>query len=1060
VKSPFLLVPWNQSLLHALLRSLPHAESSPERRGNLSSTACIFPNSRPGMYCTQGLKKTPHLARPLLMPGYHTSSGLLSTLRAAIADTPARVASQLDRIGLLMDGVRALPDLADLLHQGSGPEARTLPRTAPLGAGPQALDAVRFFSWGLRLAALFEECLSQAVEPENFLYTEDRATPYATHLLAHLRTLFTQYRARLQERGWTTPGLDAFLVARHIEQGHALPDLPLLGKGLFFCGFYRLTGTENRVFRHIWEQYDATFLLHTDPGRKGNPHWSCAPLSDWVADWKAQSLVFDPLNNGETRVAGPTFTCHEGFDLHSQLEVVQTCFQSVDRDSLVAGPEKEAEKASGPFDADTAVILPDSSLLMPLLHHLPNTDINISMGYPLSRSPLFRLVDSVLRLQENRRYNAFYWKDMLAVLRHPYIKMLQPMDEPGQPGQPAPSLRRELYLFEQELRNDARPYANPFPILHNLYIDREAEEKPAPQVTALLESLFAVLFTRFSEPATTAQLADALTELCHLLLLHGAHLFERFPIDRECLFRLFKSFIPELKTSALAGEVFPSATIFAIARQLMETDRVPFEATPLVGLQVLGMLETRLLSFRHVIIPECTEASLPGISPDDPLLPDSLRREIGLPAGAERETVAAYHFHRLVAGAETVTLLWQEGTQGNGIQDGKKRRSRFVEELIWKEEKRLGRLLDEAGSKEDGLPEERHFTCSTLSSSVGPQTRGRDSIPVTPQIRAQVSKLLAAPLSATLFDTYLTCPARFYYNRILGLAETGEISETKDPRTIGTVLHRTLELFFKARLHAPLENDSANMESHIQEMDAVLKSLPEYLRLENALSADAFTLFTTAAQTRLARLLAEQPPTTVIGLEQRLDATLPLSGSPLLLTGKVDRMDRRRHEEGKEIFTVLDYKTGNIPAPKARLWENDALWLALQGWRPEQAVSAREDILPTLANNLSSVQLPLYILLLSLGAADSPSGQPVGRAAREGRINAAWVDLAETGQECPLFAEDMPCALRMEAVREKLPLLIGFLARHMNEAPVYYPVEGPHCSWCPYAARCLVCADK
>ena len=1048
MKKPFILVPWNTSLLDALLHTLTRSMHPPDpflvetestRKGsNFSSIACIFPNSRPGMYCTERIKKAASISRPLIMPGYHTSSSLISSLRAALADTPAKVASQLDRVGLIMDCVRAIPELASLLYHGyaNRPAATTSSIT---------FDTVRFFPWGIRLASLFEECLTQAVEPENFLYTEDRATPYATLLLANLKTLFTLYCTRLLERGWTTPGYDAFLVARHIIGNNPLPPLPMLDKHLFFCGFYHLNGTENIVFRHLWEQRDATFLLHTDTSPA--PHWSCAPLTGWLDQWKANSVQFTPPVAPEN-VATPAVACYEGFDLHSQFEALKTHFASLTPCATVP-PDKASH------DAETAIILPDSSLLMPLLHHLPDTDINISMGYPLSRSPLFRLIDSVLRLHESKRYALFYWKDMVEILRHPYIKMLRPeedlTDAETNHARPALPLRRELYLFEQELRKDARPFTNPFAILHNLHIDQDPEEQPAPQVTALLEDLFDILFNRFASPVTTAQLADALTDLCTMLLKHGAPLFERFPIDRECLFRLFKSFIPELKTSALAEETFPPATVFAIARQLMEADRVPFEATPLVGLQVLGMLETRLLSFRHILIPECTEASLPGISTDDPLLPDSLRREIGLPAGTDRETVAAYHFHRLIAGAETVTLFWQEGTHGSGIQDGKKRRSRFIEELVWKQEKALGHLL---GPDTDNPA----FRYTTLASAVGPMSKGKDCIPITPEIRARVNSLLASPLSASLFDIYLTCPARFYYSRILRLDETEEIAEAQDPRTIGAVMHRTLELYYGSRLNLSLDIHADNLESHIKEMDAVLKSLPDYTQLENVLSTDAFILFNIAAQTRLSRMLTEQPTTTVIGLEQKLDAPLPLTftSGHIRLTGKIDRVDRRYNDGGDEIFTVLDYKTGNIYPPKAALWKNDALWQALYNWTPDQALSPDKDVLPTLAKSLGSVQLPLYVLLLSLGAADTHTKRNIAKAALSGRINAAWVDLAETGQEVPLFHNDMTCEQRQEAVTQKLPLLINFLAHHMSQTPCYYPLEGPHCDHCPYSIRCLV----
>jgi len=1032
-RPPFILIPWQQDFLQGLTDL-----ALEETRGNISRAVFIFPHNRPKRYLSLLLRQHPSVERPLIMPGMHTVSSLFTACAGRILSRPAWNAGLLDRVGLLLSCVRAESKDRDL---------------------PFLTEARGFFPWGVRLAALFEECFSQRRQPVDFLHVEDQVSPFASLLLERLGGIFARYAAALREREWTSPGFDASLTAEHLHSDRPLPGDVFGGllpdpaaHPIYIAGFHRLTGTETILFRHLWEQYGARVVLHGDAKLSSSPdeaHWSCRALADWAGAWQSKILLREA---DATRGSAPErrIRYFSGFDLHSQLAVLREELAEPKHPQGNAAPEdaEEYDNLTADRQADTLVALPDSGLLMPVLHHLPRTDINISMGYPLARSPVFRLIDTLARLQEGRKNSGYYWRDLVDLIRHPYLKMLSPPDLDSANGSRPPNaavhdLRRELHRLEAALRGHGRKYADPRELIRNMYAALPAPETAPGAADGLLEALLTTCLTGFENPERPRDLAEALERLCAFLLTHGRHLWKRFPIDAECLYRLRQSLIPELGRSELANERFTPDTLFTLLRSLMEAERVPFEAVPLVGLQVMGMLETRLLSFRRVCIVDAGENVLPGSPAGDPLLPEALRREIGLPPLQNREQAAAYTFFRLIAGAEDVVLLWQEGGDESGMQEQKKKKSRFIEELLWEEEKRLGRLLAPQG--QDG-------PLTVLESRVAPVPLQRRGIPVTPPIRDLITDLLKKPVSASLLDSYLCCPARFFHERLIRLAPADEVNEGDDPLAVGTLFHVTLQQAYAPYLGMPLpggETLSGRME---EELLSCLFASPSFAALTRSLPADSAAMLAESGKKRLADYLLHQPPTTVLALESSLTATFSKDGGRWTLTGTADRIDVRSGPDNQQYIVIIDYKTGTLPVFRSSLWEDEALWQRLAAWRPsEQAPDGHCSLLSAVADRLESIQLPLYLLLHDLTGAQLPHGRPDLPA-----LDAAWVHLAHTGEEVPLFPQNFSREQRREMMHSRIPALVSFLLRHISESATLEPRPGKHCDWCFCAKLCNV----
>ncbi len=995
-RQAFVTVPWQRPFLPALLDLVLERTG-----GDAGSAFLVFPHARPARYLTDLLRAHAAVRKPCILPRMEPVTVLFSALRGRGEGTVPAPAGLLDQVALLLTCVRGLQA-----------EGHTPLQGLPLG------EARRFFPWGVRLAALMEDFVRHNRTPADYGGMEGEVSPFAAALLGSLAAIHGRYMAALREGNWTTPGFDAFCALRHLDKAREL----VQGKTLFLAGFHTLSGAEDLLFRHLWANCGATVCLHADPAVvNGSPHWSCVELVRWAGRWRSSLDLHEVAPDGAlSGPRAPRIRYFAGYDLHSQLAALQEELAANDTES-------------------SAVVLPDTSLLLPVLHHLPDADVNISMGYPLARSPLFRLLESVLALQETRREAAkplYHWKACVELLRHPYLKMLSPAQGEAPAKAEGASLRRLLHRAEQQLRGGQRFVdlaALPQAVAQACAPPDALEDAPDERALALFQALVRATATAWESVSCLADLAAALEGLVRLLLGGGDALWRRFPIDGECLYRLMQSVIPQLTHTALAREPLPPATLFAMLRELLSAERVPFEADPLVGLQVMGMLETRLLSFRRVFIPDLTEDRLPGAPHHDPLLPDSLRSLAGLPDARGRERVSAYHFFRLLAGAEEAVLLWQEGVEPQGLADGKKQRSRFVEELLWREERRLGRLLDQ--EKKNGASPLRRISCRLPALPL--ERRGA---PVTEAARSRLDALLAGDISPSLLDAYLRCPLRFFHERLGRLTPVQGVMEEEDPVALGILLHDVLHEFYAQRLGRVIR-PSPLLERELRSLFlASLAASP----LSANLPPDALIMLEEAGPERLARLLRGQGETTVRMLEENLRAPLLADGRRRTLAGTLDRVDER---EGA--LHILDYKTGHIPRHDKRVWDDEPFWQRLQAWNPRtgDGQDEGEELLSEASRRFSSVQLPAYLYLFAHGTGLDPH-------------DAAYVELRDKAQEHPLLGPGLDDPARSAALEERIPALLAFLLRHLEHAERFFPKPGAYCDWCSCQKACIVLGKR
>lgn len=1096
---PFRIVPWDTDFLDALKNGVMKAT-----RGHPGNAVVVFMHDRPRRYLRERFRYAPDVPKPCLIPRMFTERELMAAFRQEQHQKLRREAGKLDQIALLSRCVRELAE----------PDTELCMQLAKT-------DDAGFFPWGVRLADLLEECFTQGLTPEDMLYTEGEVAPFGAALLGSLGKIFRRYRDALIESDLTTPGFDAFVVASALEEGTAGDDLPplpdfLAGRAILLAGFGMLTGTENTLFRYLW-RHGAQVFLHVDPAlaENGQGHWACTEQSNWIADWKADTVLACPSPGKK-----PKIHYFAGYDLHSQLDALRgdlielerkdrlaaalkarsttqqlsllpssengtasplpetsTSGNADNKDSITSkalggrgkGTRGKGEGSPSPgglaptpapiptSQLDIAVALAHSGALLPVLHHLPRKDCNISLGYPLERSLLFRLLETVLDARNRRQPNGTtHWKALADLVRHPYLRLLEVNGI---------SLRDIFQNMETRLRNGSR-HADAHAVAEGAADDFFAASSlpnvaaAMPAIRELINRILRDTVDTWARAHTLGGLADALSGLCDTLLVYGsgndesgagngkADIWSRFPIDAECLFRLMQRVIPALKDNGMADTPLPWPLMQAMLLELVRAERVPFEADPLTGLQVLGMLETRLLRFSRVFLVDVTDDRLPGAPIRSPLLPDSLRALLGLPDTRNREQLAAYTFHRLIAGADEVWLYWQEGVETSGLFDGKKQRSRLVEELIWQEEQARGQRL-----KPGREP------LRTAALDVRPPVRVRKVITKTPAIREQIAASLKHPLSATRLDAYLTCPLRYYYERLCAIAPIDEVNEDDDPAAVGVLLHNVLRDFYAPAVGKAVRRDAQSGDPELPFLDeqalrALFRTALDASGLEASLPPESAAMLSVTGPERLGMFLRAQPEQTeVLSLEEEYDAEIRAGGRVRRLTGNLDRVDWREQEDPEgaldEGAVILDYKTGRIKALRPDIWADDAFWDALE---PEKAAEAasdpdpEHDFLPIIAQRIPTVQLLYYCYLYG-----QATGKPV--------LDAAFVALGEDGGERPLFGKAMTIEERERAL-SLIPRLIGFILLHMELCPEFRPREGAHCRWCSWRNVCIISSQQ
>ncbi len=523
----------------------------------------------------------------------------------------------------------------------------------------------------------------------------------------------------------------------------------------------------------------------------------------------------------------------------------------------------------------TALVLPDEHLLIPVLHSIPESvrNINVTMGYPLAGTPVASLMECVLNLQKNIRYTdripAFYFRDVLPVLNHPYIVRTAP-------GQVAVLVRaitghNRIYVSAGELAVT--------PLLRELF-------SPVDTVDAFMAYLIRVLELLSRIIGIDETLTDEEAEATDMRLTIA-------DIEQEFIFHYYTTVNRMREVIREAAVEMRIETCFRLVKRATDAITIPFRGEPLAGLQVMGVLETRALDFDRLIILSVNEGTFPAHHTAGSFIPYNLRRGFGLPTYEHQDSVWAYHFYRLIYRASHVSLVYD--TRSGGLQTGEM--SRYIHQLRY----------------HYNVPLQEKLVVYNVSAAKSPVVE----VQKTDEVMRKLAEFHGGgtrALSASTLNTYLDCPLKFYFSVIEQVQEEEEVNETVESSVFGSILHKVLEELYKplcgqlvtADLLQLIRKDQTTLTEVIRRAFAELffkSAKVSPLTGQNYLVGEMIRKYAVKVLERDAKLT----PFVYWESERRIEGLFTLTkGTRIRLKGFIDRID-----EVNGSVRLIDYKSGS-----------------------------------------------------------------------------------------------------------------------------------------------------
>lgn len=563
--------------------------------------------------------------------------------------------------------------------------------------------------------------------------------------------------------------------------------------------------------------------------------------------------------------------------------------------NLVAGFQKQNERLQ-----NTALVLADENLLFPVLHSLPENlqDINVTMGYPLKNTPLsgyfdliFELHINAIKLNQGKAKYSFYHKNLLNLLSHPYTSLLIQTEK----GRSANSVKSVISAIQ-----DRNIVFASLSTLEKIIIEKQAE---------LLE-LFQPIFNYWTEPTGAIACINYVIEALKnsIIAKQGMDTVNKANLELEYLYAFTKI---NKRIQALQldypNSIHDLKTLQTVFKQIVRGTTLPFYGEPLMGLQVMGMLETRTLDFENIILLSCNEDILPSGKTVNSFIPFELKRYFGLPTYSDKDAIFAYHFYRLLQRAKNIYLLYN--TENDALGSGEK--SRFLTQLIHE----LPKVNKQV------VIEEKLLNIPVNITDQGNEIR----IQKTQNILEKLKVKSSTGFSPSLLNTYRNCSLQFYFQAIAGLKEADEVEETIGADTLGNSIHEVLEKLYQPFVGKKLK--IADIKSMKQEVEALTISTfeKEYSKTEISYGKNFLTVkvalkflnnFLGSEIKNISASEKEGRPILIKALEYPLETTLTIGGQTVKLHGKADRIDSIG-----ALTRFVDYKTGKAEDKELKLTE-------------------------------------------------------------------------------------------------------------------------------------------
>lgn len=827
------------------------------KTGNdLSRTAVVFPNKRAGLFFNEHLADVSET--PVWSPAYVSISELFQKSSALQTGDPVKLVCELYKIFCAeTKSTETLDEFyfwGELLISDFDDADKNLADTGKLFSNlkdlKNILDDYHFIS------PEQEEAIRQFFT--NFsIEQRTQLKERFISLWDVLGNIYTNYRQVLTRQGIAYEGM----LYRSVIENFDLNLFPY--DRYVFVGFNVLNKVEKQLFNLLHDAGKAMFYwdydeFYLNSGKHEAGEFLRRNLKEFPSELAVGEL-FNNLGNVKTvrYLSAPTENAQARY-LSSWIK------------------ENKSEKES-----ETAIVLCNESLLLPVLHSIPAAvhNVNITMGFPLAQTPVCGLLNALLELQVEGYRSAegrFSYEQVIAVLKHPYCRQLS----------------SEAENLEKELTRNNRFY-------------------PLPSELKKDHFLATVFTPQTNNRGICSYLAVILQEIA-TIYRHEKDSADAFgQLYRESLFKAF-TMANRFKTLIESGDlVIKPVTLKKLFSKVIASANIPFHGEPAIGMQIMGVLETRNLDFKNLALLSVNEGQLPKNGGDTSFIPYNLRKAFGMTTIEHKNAVYAYYFYRLLQRAENVTLLYNTSTEGLNRGEW----SRFMLQFLIEWPHPVGIQSLEAGQS--------------------PQTAKEITIGKTPEImrllqnKFDIRVHADAKFSPSALNTYLDCKLKFFYQYVAGLKPLDEVSNEIDSATFGTIFHYAAEQAYrdlttngKLIRKEDLEELLGN-ESRLQDyVDIAFKKKFFNIPQDEYAEYNGIQLINSSVITTYLKQLLQKDlhyaPFNMEAMEKKVKEDILIKTPKGIIQsrigGIIDRIDSK-----EDTLRIVDYKTGGIPKTPANV---------------------------------------------------------------------------------------------------------------------------------------------
>ena len=821
--------------------------------GNLAHTAVVFPNKRAGLFFNEYLAQESE--SPIWSPAYVSISELFRSLSPWEVGDPVKLVCELYKI--FRRETQSTETLDDFYFWGE------MLISDFDDADKNRVDTDKLFSNLQDLRNIMDDYTFIDDEQEEAIrqffqnFSIERRTALKERFISLwnvLGNIYKGFRESLASQNIAYEGM----MYRHVIEHLDVDKLPY--EKYIFVGFNVLNKVEHTLFTQLKDAGKAVFYWDYDEfymkeNRQAVTH-------------EAGEFIRRNLRDFPSPLSGELFkNLSKPKEVHyiaSSTENAQARYLPQWIRNNLTTPEKE-----------TAVVLCNEALLQPVLHSLPAEvkHVNITMGFPLSQTPVYSFLIALLELHThgfNFKSGRYTFQSVVTLLKHPYTRQLTGQAE----------------LLEKELTRNNRFYPLPGELGKDEFLTR--------------------LFTPLSGNLNLCiRLSETLQQVASIYQANtsGTEDTDAFnQLYRESLFKAYTT-INRFRTLIEEDELtVQSETFRRLLVKVLSTTNIPFHGEPAIGMQVMGVLETRNLDFRHLVLLSVNEGQLPKSGGVSSFIPYNLRKAFGMTTIEHKIAVYAYYFYRLLQRAERITLMYN--TSSDGLNRGEW--SRFMLQFLIEWPHPITRQFLEAGQS--------------------PQGTSPITVEKTPDVMRRMQSLFdvranpKAKFSPSALNYYLDCPLKFYYRYVAGLSAPDEVSAEIDSATFGSIFHYAAEHIYKdLTTHGKVINKEAletllRNEVKLQDyVDTAFKKLFFNVPQNEKPEYNGVQLINSAVIARYLKQLLQNDlcyaPFTFIASEMEVDEPIDIQTPKGVIKsrigGIIDRMDSK---DGT--LRIVDYKTG------------------------------------------------------------------------------------------------------------------------------------------------------